>query len=458
MKKILALTVVFLMGIASVSIMSSGEPVCEDTPPSGCQACMTNWCESSCYEPGTDSSSPCGDFCSIRSFFDCQKRWFNPYWMEIYDGNVKGCYARDLLCINRLNLPEVYPDECRNICGEDIDCQFECGCYLYGKPSTGYYPPNFPTITQDPIPGQNPPLIINIPSCSDSRAFFQSPPPCAGEGDAREYDGKLINSCCFDMRGCGNNPSLECAVPCSGYNMPANYKCDVNEYVIMEIFNNENFTINGVTYCNQVIDPSNLQLDGLPKGIGLLGDLGFNGSTCPDIIVWYNGDRPFDPTPGVIMIPGVPRTITIEGGYLEFSLEQKCCYDCKPKPSLPATILYPKVDIETFSVPGGATVIQDGKILSSFEMSPGSQQVFLQVENRGFFTQNDTRLRFDGLPEGVTVQTVPETQKLKAHNIGTYSALFTLGSNVPSGTYKVTMVAYSPSGVFDTATIDFVVP
>jgi len=91
-------------------------------------------------------------------------------------------------------------------------------------------------------------------------------------------------------------------------------------------------------------------------------------------------------------------------------------------------------------------------------MSPGSQQVFLQVENRGFFTQNDTRLRFDGLPEGVAVQTVPETQKLKAHNIGTYSALFTLGSNVPSGTYKVTMVAYSPSGVFDTATIDFVVP
>jgi len=140
----------------------------------------------------------------------------------------------------------------------------------------------------------------------------------------------------------------------------------------------------------------------------------------------------------------------------EVSIYECCCYDCYKQKALPTT-LYPKIDIETFSVPSGPTVIQDGKVISKFEMSPGSQQVLLQVENRGFFTQNDTRLRFDGLPEGITVQVTPETQKIKAHNIGTYSANFTVGSNVPSGTYQVTMVAYSPNGMFDKITFEFVV-
>jgi len=91
-------------------------------------------------------------------------------------------------------------------------------------------------------------------------------------------------------------------------------------------------------------------------------------------------------------------------------------------------------------------------------MSPGTQQVFLQVENRGFFTQKDTRVRFEGLPNGVTVAVLPETQVIKAHNLGTYSATFTIGPNVPSGTYLVTMIAYSPNGMFDKITFEFIVP
>ncbi|MCC7571961.1 MAG: hypothetical protein KO464_01060, partial [Candidatus Methanofastidiosum sp.] len=144
--------------------------------------------------------------------------------------------------------------------------------------------------------------------------------------------------------------------------------------------------------------------------------------------------------------------------YLVFSLEQKCCYDCTPKPSLPATILYPKVDIETLSITGGPTIIKDGKILSSLNLSPGIQQAMVQVENRGFFTQKDARVRFIGLPEGVTVQLTPTTQTIKAHNIGTYSATFAVGPNVQSGTYDIAMVAYSPNGIFDTIRIQLVVP
>lgn len=120
--------------------------------------------------------------------------------------------------------------------------------------------------------------------------------------------------------------------------------------------------------------------------------------------------------------------------------------------------LYPKVDIEQFSVTGGSTVIKDGKVLSRFNVAPGVQQTMIQVENRGFFTQNDVKVKFLGLPQGVTVEITPSSQKIKAHNLGTYQATFTVGTEVPSGTYKVTMMAYSDNGVFDKIQIDLVVP
>lgn len=159
----------------------------------------------------------------------------------------------------------------------------------------------------------------------------------------------------------------------------------------------------------------------------------------------------------------IPSSVTIsaDGNFSSegfgIILERECCWNCVKK-SLPAAILYPKVDIESFNVEGGPQVIKDGKVLSEFKMPPGSQQVFLQVENRGFFSQNDARVRFEGLPQGVTVNVTPETQTINAHNIGTYSANFTVGPNVPSGTYQVTMIAFSPNGVFDKIAFEFVVP
>lgn len=120
--------------------------------------------------------------------------------------------------------------------------------------------------------------------------------------------------------------------------------------------------------------------------------------------------------------------------------------------------LYPKVDIEQFSVTGGSTIIRNGKILTNFNVIPGVQQTFIQVENRGFFTQNDVKVKVMGLPQGVSVSISPDTQKIKAHNLGTYQATFEVGPNVPSGTYKITMMAYSENGVFDTIQIDLIVP
>jgi hypothetical protein len=143
-----------------------------------------------------------------------------------------------------------------------------------------------------------------------------------------------------------------------------------------------------------------------------------------------------------------------EGCNIEYSWEFYSICPCEKGKQA----LYPKVDIEGFAVTGGSTIIKDGKIISSFNVAPGVQQTMIQVENRGFFTQKDARVRFIGLPEGVTVELTPATQTIKAHNIGTYSATFTVGSNVPSGTYDIAMVAFSPNGVFDTIRIQIVVP
>jgi hypothetical protein len=180
---------------------------------------------------------------------------------------------------------------------------------------------------------------------------------------------------------------------------------------------------------------------GLPVHVGQI-----IGTEC-DSFYW----NPQYPVPnGVVISWGDDLHGNPEGLQYDFKIYEEC--PC----SLPT--LYPKVDIEQFSVAGGETIIRDGKLLSSFEISPGVQQTFIQVENRGFFTQNDARVKLMGLPQGVTVKITPETQKLKAHNIGTYSAEFTVDSNVPSGTYDVTLVAYSPTGIFDTIQFKFVVP
>lgn len=147
------------------------------------------------------------------------------------------------------------------------------------------------------------------------------------------------------------------------------------------------------------------------------------------------------------------RTLTGECG-IEYSWEFYSICPCEKGKQA----LYPKVDIEQFSVTGGPTLIKDGKILSGFEVAPGVQQTMIQIENRGFFTQNDAKVKFLGLPQGVTVEITPNTQKIKAHKLGTYQATFTVGTDVPSGTYKVAMIAYSDKGVFDTIQMDLIVP
>ena len=253
-------------------------------------------------------------------------------------------------------------------------------------------------------------------------------------------EGSDLEDSPMENEGCIPNPS-------GLYNPPS--KCQLKESYLLVLNSNssEPINVNG----HQII----------PMG----GEGGFMS-----IVYFYSGwdknlidefilEGPFA-SENIYAYNQIPSSINIsrnQGEDIKVFLYRECCWDCNPKPSLPATILYPKVDIESFTLNNGDAIIKDGKIVSSFTIAPGVQKPTIGVENRGFFTQNNVYIKFVGLPDGIEVSTAPELQKIKAHNIGTYETTFTVGPNVPSGTYKISLIAYSPNGILDTIIMDLVV-
>ena len=258
---------------------------------------------------------------------------------------------------------------------------------------------------------------------------------CKSAGFAADILSNTLE--CVDLRGCqGGNCNPEITLGCTP---PINYNCQIEyESYDLEVY----YSGEGTIYVN-----------------GTPFEADVNESHIH--IIFFSSQADSYPYPNTII--GIPSSITInaEGQFdsqgFGIILSRECCYECREK-KLPATILYPKVDIEGFSITGGSTIIKDGKVISAFNVVPGTQKTTIQVENRGFFTQRNAMLQFVGLPTGVTVDISPNTQIIKAHNIGNYEATFTVGPNLSSGTYKVTMLALSPNGTFDTIQIDLVVP
>jgi len=262
---------------------------------------------------------------------------------------------------------------------------------------------------------------------------------CSSAGPAAYLFSGFI--ACIDERDCPSegdcNPEI--SVGCT---IPNNYTCQiVDEEYELKVY----YSGSGTIYVN-----------GVPFST-------FMSSSDPTfgqyITVYF-----YDQADGSYnSIAGLPSSITINAdeGFdpngFGITLERECCYECRQK-SMPAAILYPKVDIEGFSITGGYAIIKDGKIVSAFNAVPGTQKTTIQVENRGFFTQNEVSVGFEALPEGITVDTSPSVQKINAHNIGTYEATFTVGPNVPSGTYRVWMIAFSSNGTFDRILVEIVVP
>ncbi len=129
-----------------------------------------------------------------------------------------------------------------------------------------------------------------------------------------------------------------------------------------------------------------------------------------------------------------------------------------PKEKVPAILLFPLVDIERLTLSAtGIDIIVDGKVVANFGIVPGTQSLTAQVENRGFVTQNDVMVRFEGLPKGVTYTLTPPSQKIKAHNIGTYGVTMTVSPDTPQGTYLIKAVAYTRRGTLDQVEFNLIV-
>ncbi len=259
-------------------------------------------------------------------------------------------------------------------------------------------------------------------------------PRCSSAGIASQLFSGFTE--CIDVRNCqeeGCSPEISL-----GCTIPNNYACQiVREEYDLRVY----YSGSGTIYVNGIPFQTNF----MPS------------SNWIDV---YFRDQPDSQLTTIVGLPS-SITITADGNFdnekFGITLERDCCYECRQK-SMPAAILYPKIDIEGFSITGGSTIIKDGKVVSAFNAAPGTQQTSIQIENRGFFTQNEVSVGFEALPEGITVDISPSVQKINAHNIGTYEATFTVGPNVPSGTYKVWMVAFSSNGTFDRILVEIVVP
>jgi hypothetical protein len=143
-----------------------------------------------------------------------------------------------------------------------------------------------------------------------------------------------------------------------------------------------------------------------------------------------------------------------------------------PKEEVPAILLFPLVDIERLTITRGPVIVDgninsliesgiqvvvDGKVIAAMEIIPGTQSMFAQVENRGFVTQAGVMVRFEGLPAGVSYTLEPPSQKIKAHNIGTYIVTMTASPDVGPGEYLIRAVAYTRSGTLDTIDLKLVI-
>jgi len=239
-------------------------------------------------------------------------------------------------------------------------------------------------------------------------------------------------------------PQATCPIAVDDYN-----KTEMNTCVILSIMSND-YDPNGdpikVVYPS-ITDPKNGVIEFIDYENGII-------KYCPDES--FCGTDIFEYT--IVDIPRSPQDKPCEKT-ATVRIDVMC-----PKEKVPAILLYPLVDIERLTISKepvvldenidsllntGVNVVLDGKVISVFEIVPGTQSLIAQVENRGFVTQAGVMIRFEGLPNGVTYKLEPPSQKIKAHNIGTYAVTITAPADVPEGIYHVKAIAYTRSGTLD---------
>ena len=246
-------------------------------------------------------------------------------------------------------------------------------------------------------------------------------------------------------------PPAQCPVAVDDYNRTTKNVC-----VILRIKDND-YDPNGdpitVTY---IQDPPHGVLTFIDYANGII-------QYCPDAN--FCGSDFFEYT--IVDSPRSQADPCQDTGYVRIDV---ICEE--PKEKVPAALLYPLVDIERLTITRGPVVVDgninsliesgigivvDGKVIAALEVVPGTQTMFAQVENRGFVTQAGVSVRFEGLPQGVSYSIDPPSQKIKAHNIGTYVVVLTVSPDTPPGIYPVKAIAYTRSGTLDEVDLKLVI-
>lgn len=134
------------------------------------------------------------------------------------------------------------------------------------------------------------------------------------------------------------------------------------------------------------------------------------------------------------------------------------------RPIIPASLLYPGVELQRFIIPTqpmpidgsiagiidtGVTVMISGVEVPVLEISEGSSVILGQIRNIGFLTQIDAGIRFQNLPQGVTIEAYPQNQKIPAHATASYLLNINVAPETPKGEYLATVIAYARRGTLD---------
>jgi hypothetical protein len=246
-------------------------------------------------------------------------------------------------------------------------------------------------------------------------------------------------------------PTPVCPVAVSDFNSTT-----MNTCVILNLLSNDYDPNGDPIHVIEIIDPPHGVIEFIDFDNGII-------RYCPDAN--YCGSDFFEYT-----IIDSPRS---QDDPCESTTSVRIDVICEePKEKVPAALLYPLIDIERLTLTQGpvpldgsigaildtgTNIIIDGKVIAVLQVTPGSRSLIAQVDNLGFVTQNDVRLRFEDLPQGVSVTFSPESQKIKAHNVGTYVVTLSVSENVPKGSYFVNVKAFTRSGTLDSEIFNLVI-
>lgn len=154
------------------------------------------------------------------------------------------------------------------------------------------------------------------------------------------------------------------------------------------------------------------------------------------------------------------------------SIEVLCSTTINRNNILPEIVLNRGINLQRLIVPIGpvpidgsvGSIIETGEIIvidekdvSSIELSYGKKSILAQVKNIGFFTQNEAILKFDNLPQGISIDVEPQSQKIKANSIGNYLLSIEVSPEIEKGQYYIAVIAYTKRGTLDSNNIKLVI-